>query len=74
MEEKFKPSAIILSLVLIVVWCFMTYFYIYLYYVFGFHWLNLLTIPVYLFFTYSLLINSIQLIIEQLKLLRSSHR
>ena len=72
-QEKFKPSAVILSIILIIVWVFMTPYYIFLFLIFDFHWLKLLTIPVYLFLTYVLLINSIQLLIEQLKLLRRSH-
>lgn len=69
MEDRFKISMIFVSLFLIAAWVIITR---YLYQVFTstvFHWIYLTIIPVYLFITYVFLINSIKLIIEELKLL-----
>lgn len=66
-EKRFHISYIILSVVLIAAWIYITHFYISMIIDTMFYWLNFLYLPIYLFLTYILFINSIKLIIEELK-------
>ena len=66
-KKRFHISYIILSVVLIAAWIYITYFYISMIIDTMFYWLNFLYLPIYLFLTYILFINSIKLIIEELK-------
>ena len=58
---------ILLSLVLIAVWCYITYLYYGVLSGSGFHWMSFLYMPLYLVGTYLFLINSVRLIIAELK-------
>ena len=69
MEEQFKISSIFLSLFNISVWAGITYFLYDWMDTAGFPLHFFLCIPVWLVLTYIFLINSVQVIIEQVKLL-----
>ena len=68
-EERFHISHIILALLLIVAWIFITRFYADILETTKFLWLNLMYMPIYIFATMMFYCNSVHLIFLELKLL-----